>query len=224
LSINRVEIVRYDGDGEQVLAEVSSRCNGPGASNDQIKAFDGAVVYAENSNPLHVNNALLAFDPMSGSLWFTTEVLCYGFGPCSYPTPCPYTGCISPLKVFKISGFTTTFEVLQTYTPEPSISFRVPYMPEGLGGADHFDTYYGPLTKPIDFSQAHPLQCGYPATPPRVGDYEAVTDVLPTPGPDSGYYYLTATTYQGQTRYGRKTTAGQLSGRDPALLPACVAP
>ena len=225
LGINRVEIVRYDGDGEQVLADVSSRCNGPGASTDQINAFDGAVVYGENGNALHVNNALLAFDPMSGSLWFTTEVFCYGYGPCSYPTTCPVVGCIPPLKVFKISGFTTTFEVLQTYTPSASqLNFGVPCMPEGLGGADHFDTYWGPLTKPIDFTQAHPLQCGYPATPPHVGDYETVADTLPTPFPDSGYYYVTATTYQGQTRYGRRTSGGKLSGRDPALLPACVNP
>jgi hypothetical protein len=122
-----------------------------------------------------------------------------------------------------IGGFPTLFDVVQTYTPPPSqLSFRVPYMPEGLGGADHFDTYWGPLTKPIDFTQAHPLQCGYPATPPHVGDYETVNDTLPTPTADSGYYYLTATTYQGQTRYGRKTSGGKLSGRDPSLLPACA--
>ena len=28
-------------------------------------------------------------------------------------------------------------------------------------------------------------------------------------------------TYQGATRYGRKTIAGHLSGRDPAGLPGC---
>ena len=36
-----------------------------------------------------------------------------------------------------------------------------------------------------------------------------------------GVYYVTAATYQGATRYGRKTTAGHLSGRDPAVLPTC---
>jgi hypothetical protein len=39
--------------------------------------------------------------------------------------------------------------------------------------------------------------------------------------PGQGVYYVTAATYQGQTRYGRKTTAGQMSGRDPLLLPEC---
>jgi len=31
-------------------------------------------------------------------------------------------------------------------------------------------------------------------------------------------------TYQGQTRYGRKRQGTAMSGRDPAVLPACVQP
>jgi hypothetical protein len=120
------------------------------------------------------------------------------------------------------TGLASLFDVLQTYTPQPaSLGFRVPYMPEGMAGADHFDTYWGPLTRPIDFTQAHPLQCGYPVAPPHVGDYLAVADTVPTPAPGQGVYYITAATYQGATRYGRKTTAGYLSGRDPAALPVC---
>ena len=47
---------------------------------------------------------------------------------------------------FAISGFATTFEILQTYQPTANeISFRVPYMPEGFQFADYFDTYYGNL-------------------------------------------------------------------------------
>ena len=38
-----------------------------------------------------------------------------------------------------------------------------------VAAADHFDTYYGPLTHPIDFSQAQGLACGYPAAVPAVG-------------------------------------------------------
>ena len=102
------------------------------------------------------------------------------------------------------------------------MGFRVPYMPEGMAGADHFDTFYGPLAHPIDFTQAHPLQCGYPATPPHVGDYLTVNDPLPAPEPGTGHYYITSATYQGQTRYGRKATNGHLSGRDPAVLSACT--
>jgi hypothetical protein len=36
-----------------------------------------------------------------------------------------------------------------------------------------------------------------------------------------GYHHLTAAIYHGTTRYGRKTTAGHLSGCDPAVLPVC---
>jgi hypothetical protein len=125
--------------------------------------------------------------------------------------------------LYAIAGFATTFEVLQTYTPQrEQLAFRVPYMPEGMPAADHFDAYWGNLAKPIDFTQAHQLACDYPAAPPHVGDYLTVADTVPTPAPGQGVYYITSATYQGATRYGRKTTAGHLSGRDPALLPACV--
>jgi hypothetical protein len=120
-----------------------------------------------------------------------------------------------------LGGFTTTFEILQTYTPSAAFGFRVPYMPEGLPAADHFDTYYGPLVKPINFSQAHGLRCDYPSKTPSVGDYLEVADTVPTPAPGQGVYYVTAVTHQGQTRYGRKARGGVLSGRDPAGLAAC---
>jgi len=97
-------------------------------------------------------------------------------------------------------------------------------MPEGMPAADSFDTYWGNLAHPIDFAQAHPLACDYPAAPPHVGDYLSVADTVPTPAPGQGVYYVTAATYQGATRYGRETAAGHLSGRDPVLLPPCVQP
>ena len=34
--------------------------------------------------------------------------------------------------------------------------------------------------------------------------------------------YVTAVSRQGQTRYGRKSSGGVLSGRDPAVLPGCA--
>ena len=71
------------------------------------------------------------------------------------------------------------------------------------------------------FTKAQPLQCGYPATVPTVGDYLTVGDTLPTPTPNLGYYFVTAAVYQGETRYGRKAIDGVLTGRDPALLPSC---
>ena len=132
---------------------------------------------------------------------------------------CNYQG---GCRLSAMTGFPTLFEVLQSYTPEPAaFGFRVPYMPEGMAGADHFDTYWGNLAHPLDFPQAHPLQSNYPAAPPHVGDYLTVADTVPTPAPGQGAYYVTSATYQGARRYGRKTTAGHLSGRDPAVLPVC---
>ena len=80
--------------------------------------------------------------------------------------------------------------------------------------------YYGSIGN-YDFSQAQPLQCGYPASPPDVGDYLTVEDTLPTPAVGQGYWYLTAVHYGGERRYGRKATGGFLSGRDPGVLPSC---
>ena len=73
-----------------------------------------------------------------------------------------------------------------------------------------------------DWKQAQPLQCGYPATAPAVGDYLTVEDNLPPLESGQGRYYVTAVTHQGQTRYGRKSSGGVLSGRDPAVLPSCA--
>lgn len=126
-------------------------------------------------------------------------------------------------ETIRVRGLPTTFEVLQSYTPVAGgFAFRVPYMPEGMPGADHFDTYWGPLAHPIDFTQAQPLSCDYPTAAPHVGDYLTVPDTVATPTPGQGVYYVTSATYQGATRYGRKTTGGHVAGRDPALLPACV--
>ena len=114
------------------------------------------------------------------------------------------------------------FDVALTYEPTTGpISFRVPLMPEGFEAADWFDTYYGDLATVGDWSQVQPLTCGFPASPPVAGDYIEVTDSLPDPEPGTGRYYVTAVTYQGQTRYGRKSGGGVLSGRDPAILPDC---
>src|SRR5260221_5943665 len=52
----------------------------------------------------------------------------------------------------------------------------------------------------------------HPAAAPHVGDYLTVADTVPTPAPGQGIYYITSATYQGATRYGRKTTAGHLAG------------
>lgn len=115
------------------------------------------------------------------------------------------------------------FEILQTYTPTTStLGFTVPYMPEGFQFADFFDTYYGDLATVGDWSQAQPLQCGFPAAAPSAGDFLSVdASALPALASGEGYYFVTAVNYMGDIRYGRRTGGGVTSGRDPAVLPAC---
>jgi len=195
--LQRTEVVR-DSAVETVIAYINDRCVTPSGVHGEV--HDAVIPYGG-----------VQFDPSRGQLLMS--VRSQGGDP-YYPVRS---------TMIAISGFATTFDVLQTYTPEPALGFRVPYMPEGMAGADHFDTYWGILAHPIDFTQAHPLQCGYPAAP-HLGDYLTVADTVPTPPPGEGVYYVTSSTYQGTTRYGRKTTAGHMSGRDPAELPACLGP
>jgi len=197
-SHKRVSIWMLDGSGVQsLLAFQDERCGVPGSGNSDQ--------FSDNAGGRSVT-----FDAVNGVLRIATDLYCY-------PGNCYQSGS----RLMAIHGFATLFDVLQTYTAQASLGFRVPYMPEGMAGADHFDTYWGNLTHPLDFTQAHPLACDYPAAAPHVGDYLTVADTVPTPAPGQGVYYVTAATYQGATRYGRKTTAGHLSGRDPAVLPAC---
>jgi hypothetical protein len=194
-----VELIAWDGATETVLAYVDGRCPGDTIT---IRNVPGT------------NYGVLSFDDKNGRLVIPLWGKCQGCPPSSNYG--------NQYWVASIEGFATTFEILQTYTPTAdAFQFRVPYMPEGFQAADYFDTYAGNLAHPIDFSQAQPLQCHYPSSPPSVGDYFTVPDTLPAPAPGHGYYYGTAVTYQGQTRYGRKRVGGATSGRNPAVLPGC---
>ena len=164
----------------------------------------------------------LSFDAVNGHLVIAMRRYC---GDNNGPSPpdCPPAATYGGGWLFmRLDGFATLFEIFQTYTPQAELrGFRVPYMPEGFQYADYFDTYWGDLASVGDWSQAQPLQCGYPATTPSVGDYLTVDDTLPTPAPGRGYYYVTAVNYQGKRRYGRQSNGGVLTGRDPAVLPPC---
>ena len=222
-ALKRLELVRFRNGSEEVLGYLGSRCaNLPTSRVDVVEVVNLAGYFRERHQGFP--RTVVLFDPTNGHLLVTTGVFCTGGqqGECPYVGDCNSGGCLPPLRVFRITGFATTFEILQTYTPSANeLSFRVPYMPEGFQFADYFDTYYGDLASVGDWSQAQSLQCGYPASPPNVGDYLTVTDTLPTPTPGQGYYYVTAVNYQGQRRYGRKSSGGVLTGRDPAVLPGC---
>jgi hypothetical protein len=209
----RLDLVRSDGVSDTVVAYVADRGGPCAGCVDHVRPTDGASDFKHSET--------LTFDRVNGRFILAIESFCASESAYFCGPGWDYDG----WSLIAIGGFATLFDVLQTYTPPaPSLGFRVPYMPDGLRSADHFDTYTGSLTKPIDFTQAQPLQCAYPLSAPHVGDYLTIADPLPDPAPGTGRYYITATTYQGQTRFGRKTTAGKLSGRDPSLLPACVAP
>lgn len=211
----RTSLVRTNGQNEETIGYFEDRAYGP--ARDHLRpvfSFDFQQARGEETDHGGLSIEPIVFDAVNGRLLIPVRSLC---------SPCGNPGYVEQRVIFVISGFAPLFEILQSYTPQPSaLSFHVPVRPEGMAGSDSFDTYWGPLTKPLDFTQAHPLQCNYPAAAPHVGDYLTVPDTVPTPAPSQGVYYFTSATYQGATRYGRKTTAGHLTGRDPALLPACT--
>lgn len=186
---------------DTVVASVDDRCVDPVYSWVDQLAIQGQL-----------------WDSIAGRVLIHVYPRCDGWPP---PGACQdYTGGV---QLIGIDGFAPLLEVVQSYAPTTPISFVIPKLPEGLPGADHFDTYYGPLSGPKDFSQAQALRCNYPAAPPQPGEYLEV-GIVPDPPSRQGYYYVTAATYQGETRYGRKRESGVLSGRDPAGLPPCVQP
>jgi len=205
------EIVRFDGTTETVIAFVQDRCSDAGCVNRDVVVPGNGTGSAP---PIDVSEAgsVANFDAINGRLLVPIYTKCRIF-------PCPYTDARS---VMALSGFATLFEVVQSYNPTTAaLNFTVPAMPDGMAAAERFDTYYGPLVGPKDFSQAQPLRCNYPATIPQPGDY-LEAGIVPDPPARQGYYYVTAATYHGQTRYGRKRENGVLSGRDPEGLPACA--
>jgi hypothetical protein len=197
----RYEIWRTATNGASILvAAIDERCGpNPNDLHDGLGGFPA-----------------ISLDPTNGYLLIQMNPACKEATCDETRYPRGYTVC-------RLTGFTTLFEILQTYTPlSNAFQFRVPYMPEGFQAAEHFDSYCGNLAHPIDFSQAQPMQCAYPSSPPSVGDYFTVADTSPDPAPGHGYYYVTAVTHEGQTRYGRKRINGVTSGRDPAVLPECA--
>ncbi len=212
-----LELVRLRPGGvEEVLAHISARHspNGTEDTIDPILSYYTTQAYVTYYSMQ--THSILSFDPVNGRLLIPLGVGCTPSSSC----PPAYGG----VTIHAFEGFASLYEIQQSYTPPSSIGYHVPAMPEGMPAADHFDTYWGDLAPRVDFTQAHPLQCSYPASPPRVGDYLTVADPLPNPGAGQGRWYVTAATYQGATRYGRTMANGHLSGRDPALLPACVQP
>lgn len=203
----RLQLFRLDGNTLEEIGHFADRY----AVGDRARGV--ALYWCDTSGACSASGSRwkLSFDDKSGTVFIPV----ISSGPGYYDVR----------WIAAISGFARAFDIFQSYQPPSGpISFRVPAMPDGLEAADHFDTYWGNLGHPIDFAQSHPLECRYPAASPHVGDYLTVADPLPNPNVGTGRYYVTAATYQGQIRYGRKASGGHLSGRDPSQLPACVQP
>ena len=211
-TLARLELIRTNGLSESVLAYVEDRHHATG--RDALRPLyqwdteiDRGVTPWLNGYTVDA----LTFDRSGGRVLIFVTSRC---GLCDDYADKDW--------VVAIEGFTTTFEVLQSYEPTSGpVSFRVPYMPEGFPAASYFDTYYGDLATVGDWSKAQPLHCGDPATAPHVGDYLTVPDPLPDPPLNHGRYYVTAVNYMGQVRYGRKSSGGVLDGRDPEQMPVC---
>ena len=200
------EIRIVDGLEDRLLARIEDRCV---VEHD---SFTDVLTPAAMSN----GYGRLSFDEERGRLLIpmASDVYRQGGNPPNYG---------GGAWLMAIDGFAREFDILNSYIPDLSaIAFRAPSMAFGFPAVDQFDTFYGDISALGDFTQAHPLQCDYPSSPPQVGDYLTVADTLPDPPAGHGRYYITAATYQGQTRYGRQGHQGHLSGRDPALLPVCT--
>ena len=221
--IRRIEIVRLDSAGERVIAYMEDRQAGPDL-RDHVRPVTSYCAGRDDcaqAAGIRLNDTL-TFDPVHGRLLVSLHSYCTpNYGCCCGGVPPEYNG----WWIAAIGGFTTLYEIQQGYVPVPGgFGFRIPAYPEGMFAVDHLDTYWGTLSTVGDWSQAQPLQCDYPATPPSVGDYLTVNDSLPDPPAGHGRYYVTAATYQGETRAGRRATNGVLRGRDFTRTPACAPP
>ena len=166
---------------------------------------------------LDTNSTCIATNIHTGEIFVSMRVI--GEDRSTNPTQIEYDNIIP----CRLSGFTRLFDVMASFNPSAAgFSLRVPAHPEALAAADRFDTYWGNVSRPLDLSHAHPLQCAYPDHQPAAGEYLTFPDAAPTPAPGNAVYYLTSVTYQGQTRAGRKALDGRLSGRDASRLPACT--
>lgn len=215
-----LELVEYRGAEEVVIGRFVEKCKivNTALNNSIDLIFPSRRDWTLGWDYREPGPGLVAFDAMNGRALIPLRSICTGHSSVCNPD---YPG---GYWLAAITGFATTFEILQTYDPRAgSFGFRTPYMPEGLQRADYFDSYWGEVTRPLDLAQAQPLQCQYPTAPPRVGDYFALPD-LPQPAVGRANYLLTAVTFGGQTRAGRKAEGGRLSGRDASVLPECSVP
>ncbi len=160
------------------------------------------------------------FDDKGGRLLVGLFVICSG-SPCNF---------LPGGRMLAISGLATTFDVRQTYetnasltTESASLGFRIPVKSEGLDAADHFDTYWG---KPHEAARLHAcawltvlLPCR--AATDRRAPHRSRYGSQPRAGPSGLLRY--GSDLSGRDSIWAQDNRSHLTGRDPALLPTCVA-
>ncbi len=196
LELTRHSVLAFDGVSEELIAYIDDRCVYPaGPSADTIAR----------------TSIQPSFDAIRGRAFLTLPLDSYSHN--EYP---------SGTRIVAISGFAPLFDIIQSFEPETgNIGFVVPVHPEGFDRADYFDTYWGPLERPLDLSRAQPMSCNYPAMPPLPGTSLSVPDSTLVPAPGGGVYFLTAATRLGEARGGRQARGGRLEARSASLLPEC---
>lgn len=130
---------------------------------------------------------------------------------------------VEHLSVIRITGLPALLDVIESFQPASTLSFRLPVHPEGLGAPDRYDVYSGVLSSLPDLSQAQPFKCDA-AAGKGAGDRVNIIDTLPEPPPGTARYYLTAITAGLERRAGRTRQGAVLTGRAATSLPACVLP
>jgi len=211
------EIHVLDGNQDRVLARMQDRDGGQPGEIDHIRPAAGVCQSNYCDAGLNYPSETISFDPVNGRLLVWLRSYCT-----TTNAACPSPDQYGVNWMAAIDGFPKLFDIFETYAPTASaLSFTVPAMPEGLPSADHFDTYWGNVAALPDFTQANPMACNYPASPPAVGDFLTVADTSPSPPLGTAYYIVTAVTHGADRRYGRQLTGPTMTGRNPALLPLC---
>lgn len=184
-----VEVVRLAGEAETVVARLTAR------APDEAMACGPSGTTRPRCLAFHSSGRLVV--AVSLSVWPAT----------------------AGVRVFALSGLASLHDLALSFDPAAqSFGLRVPVSPEGLGQADVFNVYTGPVTRPLGLENGAPFRCGIPGS--EAGSWVRLGD-LPAPGPGAAVWILSTVGDDGITRAGREAPAGVLRGRDPARLPEC---
>ena len=127
--------------------------------------------------------------------------------------------------VIEIRGLPTLLDIIPTFQPaSETLSWVTPKHPEALPSADNFQVYAGnidDLRRDRDFTSAVPVDCAVPDVgSPAPGDYLSILDPL-NPAKGKVEYAIVGVEHGGRQRFGRQSSSGILTGREPSLFSSC---